>query len=87
MDLGRRGRGMESQAERANDLENGGKLRIAFRGQRFIQAFAPKTFFPSHFGDAARSAGNVSQGSGDQRRITVLQHGFKIRSHVLLVLK
>ena len=31
-----RRRGMQPQAERSNDLENGGELRIAFRRQRLV---------------------------------------------------
>ena len=64
---------MELQPESLDDLQNGGELRIASRGQCFVEAFPAKAGLAGNLGHAL-GAGNVAQRCRYQGGIPVLEH-------------
>jgi hypothetical protein len=78
-----RWRGMQLQAERAHYLEDGGELWVAARRECLVQTFATEASFPRDLRHTLCSC-DVTEGSCDKSRVTLLQRCFQIRSHICL---
>src|SRR5438445_11252619 len=80
------GGGMQPQAERSNNLEDGREFWIASGGQRLVKAFATQARFPR---DLRHSLGarDIAQRSSYQRGVPVFQRSFEIRCYLLIALQ
>ena len=63
---------METEAERPDDLQDGGEFRVAVSAEGAIKALAGDTGFAGHFSHAA-SAGYDSEGIGDKGRVSAFE--------------
>src|SRR3984957_16491737 len=75
------GFGMETEAERPNDFQDGGELRIPIAAQRLVERLPGQAGFLGELRHAA-SAGDHTQRIGDLARVAIRAGAVEIGEHL-----